>query len=180
MKQDKAIAIIKFFDWAATDEAAKFFSFGIEGDTYTMENGKLNYKFPKTKEEVEEEGFRSGTLWGGSNATYNKLRLELSDNGKDTIKAFDDIVAKEGLPGIGFSPDLAAFAKYPDLAPGQDTGPKLIIDHMTKMIYGKEPITDWPKVIEEYKSKGGNDVIKEATDRYNKKDGAIILTPPSK
>ncbi|MFD0675472.1 MULTISPECIES: extracellular solute-binding protein [unclassified Paenibacillus] len=176
VKPDTAIGIVKYFDWMATDEAAKFFTFGIEGDTYTMENGKVNYKFPKTKEENEEEGFRS-TLWGAQDSTYNKVRLEMDDNGRDTLKAFDEVLAKEGLPGIGFNPELSSFAKFPDLAtPQQDVGPKLIIDHMVKMIYGKEPISDWPKVIEEYKSKGGNEIIKEATDRFNKKDGAYDLS----
>ncbi|WP_281364344.1 hypothetical protein [Paenibacillus planticolens] len=40
-----------------------------------------------------------------------------------------------------------------------------------KMITGSEPISNWPQVIEEWKSIGDNDVIKEATERYNKKDG---------
>ena len=41
------------------------------------------------------------------------------------------------------------------------------------MIYGKEPISDFPKVIEEYKQKGGDEIVKEATERYNNKDGII-------
>ncbi|MDQ1912585.1 extracellular solute-binding protein [Paenibacillus sp. GD4] len=177
VKPETAVGIIKFFDWMVTPEAEKFFTFGIEGDTYTTENGAIKYKFPQTKEETEEEGFRSGTLWAAHDATYNKMRLELDQNGKDTLKAFDEVLAKEGLGGIGFYPDLTAFTKFPDLAaPQQDVGPKLIIDHMIKMIYGKEPISDWPKVIEEYKSKGGNEIIKEATDRYNKKEGVMILS----
>lgn len=176
VKPETAIGIIKFFDWMATDEAEKFFSLGIEGENYTIDNGKINYKFPTNKEESDEEGFRSGTLWMGQDATYNKLRLELNQDGLDTKKAFDQVLSKEGLPGIGFYPDLAAFSKYPDLTPQGDTGPKLIIDHMVKMIYGQEPISDWPKVIEEYKAKGGNEIIKEATERYNKKDGVIFLS----
>ncbi|WP_248931025.1 extracellular solute-binding protein [Paenibacillus hamazuiensis] len=175
-KPETAAGILKFFDWMTTEQAEKFFSLGIEGETYTMENGKINYKFPKTQEDNEEEGFRSGTLWATHDATYNKLRLQLDDTGRDTLKAFDTVLAKEGLSGIGFYPDLSSFVKFPDLAAQQDVGPKLIIDHMIKMVYGKEPISDWPKVIEEYKSKGGNEIIKEATDRYNKKDGVIELT----
>jgi putative aldouronate transport system substrate-binding protein len=114
----------------------------------------------------------------GQDATLSppRKRLELDQNGKDILNAFDNVLGKEGLPGIGFYPDLAAFAKYPDLAsPQPDVGPKLIIDHMVKMIYGKEPITDWPKVIEEYKAKGGNEILKEANDRYAKKDGVLEI-----
>jgi putative aldouronate transport system substrate-binding protein len=177
VKPDTAIDIIKFFDWMLTPEAETFFTFGIEGDTYTKDaSGKIDYKFPKTKEDTEEEGFRSGTIWAVHDSTYNKPRLLLNDDGKATLKAFDEVLTKEGLPGIGFYPDLTTFSKYPDLAaPQPDVGPKLIVDHMIKMVYGKEPITDWPKVIEEYKSKGGNEIVKEATDRWNKKQGAIMI-----
>ncbi|TXK79134.1 extracellular solute-binding protein [Paenibacillus sp. N3.4] len=177
VKPDAAAGIIKMFDWMTSAEADTFFSFGLEGDTYTKDSsGKINYKFPVTKEDTEEEGFRSGTLWAVHDSTYNKQRLALNDDGKATLKAFDEVLTKEGLSGIGFYPDLNALTKYPDLAfPSPDVGPKLIIDHMIKMVYGKEPISDWPKVIEEYKAKGGNEIIKEATDRWNKKDGAVFI-----
>ncbi|MFE5317972.1 extracellular solute-binding protein [Paenibacillus sp. NPDC056579] len=172
--KQKAIGIMKYIEWMQTEEAAKFFSFGVEGENYTVENGKINYKFPTNKEESQEESFRT-SLRMASDATYNKLQLELSADGKEILSAFDNVLSKEGLPGIGFYPDLKAFSKYPDLTPLGDTGPKLIIDHMIKMIYGKEPISDWPKVIEEYKAKGGNEIIKEATERYNNKDGVSIF-----
>jgi len=100
----------------------------------------------------------------------------MNDDGKATLAAFDNVLSQEGLPGIGFYPELSTFSKYPDLAaPQPDVGPKLIVDHMVKMIYGKEPISDWPKVIEEYKAKGGNEIIKEATERWNSKTGAILI-----
>lgn len=177
VKPEKAGDIIKMFDWMVTPEAETFFSVGIEGDTYTKDSsGAINYKFPKTAEETDEEGFRSGTLWAVHDSTYNKMRLQLDDNGKTTLKAFNDVLSKEGLSGIGFYPELSTFSKFPDLAaPQPDVGPKVVVDHMIKMIYGKEPISDWPKVIEEYKSKGGNEIIKEATDRWNKKDGAVLI-----
>ncbi|KIL39005.1 ABC transporter substrate-binding protein [Gordoniibacillus kamchatkensis] len=176
--KERAIGIVKFYEWMTSEEAEKFFTFGIEGENYTLDNGKMNYKIPTTKEEQEEESFRQGTLWMGQDATLSppRKRLELDQNGKDVLSAFDNVLNMEGLPGIGFYPDLTAFAKYPDLAPPQpDVGPKLIIDHMVKMIYGKEPIADWPKVIEEYKAKGGNEILKEANERYSKKEGVLEI-----
>jgi len=44
---------------------------------------------------------------------------------------------------------------------------------MVKMIYGKEPISDFPKVIEEYKQKGGEEILKEATKRYKNNEGIL-------
>ncbi|OBZ12600.1 extracellular solute-binding protein [Bacillus sp. FJAT-26390] len=173
----RAIEIVKFFNWMVSPQAEEFFTFGIEGDTYTKDaSGLINYKFPDTKELQEEESWRSGTMWAVHDSTYNKLRLELNDDGKATLAAFDNVLSQEGLPGIGFYPELITFSKFPDLAaPQPDVGPKLIIDHMVKMIYGKEPISDWPKVIEEYKAKGGDEIIKDATERWNNKVGAVQI-----
>lgn len=179
VKPETAARIVQFFDWMQTPEAEKFFTFGIEGDTYTVENDRIHYKLPQTKEAIEEEGWRSGTLWGAHDATANRLRLQLDQNGRDTLNALDNIVMKEGLPGIGFNPDLNSFAKFQDLAPmTQDGAPKFIMDHIIKMIYGKEPISDWPKVIEEYRQTGGDEIIKEATERYNRQEGIVNLYKP--
>ncbi|WP_028548185.1 extracellular solute-binding protein [Paenibacillus sp. UNC451MF] len=179
VKMETAARIVQFFDWMQTLEAETFFTFGIEGDTYTVKDGKISYKLPQTKDAIEEEGWRSGTLWGAHDATANRMRLALDQNGRDTLYALDHIVMKEGLPGIGFNPDLISFAKYPDLAPmTQDGAPRFIMDHIIKMIYGKEPISDWPKVIEEYRQQGGDEIIKEATERFNRREGIVNLYKP--
>lgn len=41
------------------------------------------------------------------------------------------------------------------------------------MVYGREPIEDYGKVLEEYLSKGGSEIIEEATKRYNEKENAF-------
>jgi len=158
-----------------SDEAYMFFTYGIEGDTYTIVDGKINYKEPTNKEEQEEQDHR-GTLHSSHESTVNRMKMQTDPNGPYILNAFDTILANEGLSGIGFAPDLSVLSKYPDAAsPGSDAPPKIIIDHMIKMIYGKEPISDWPKVIEEWKSKGGDEIIKEATERYNKNEGVLFL-----
>lgn len=173
VSKEKAIRIIKLFDWMQTPEATKFFSFGIEGENYTEKDGKIDYKFPTDKAGNDEQGFRSLLRWVGD-ATINRERTELLPGGQDVLKALDETLSDEGIGGIGFVPELESFSKNPDLASKRpDQAPKLIIDHMVKMIYGKEPITDWPKVIEEYKQKGGNDIVKEATERFKNNDGVL-------
>lgn len=175
VSQEKAVGIVKFYEWMTTEEAETFFTFGIEGDNYTLENGQINYKIPATAEEQEEESFRTGMLWMGQDSTLlpARKRLELNDDGQSLLDAFDNVLNKEGLGGIGFYPDLTTYSQYPDLSATGDTGPKLIIDHMIKMIYGREPISDWPKVIEEYLAKGGSEILKEANERYAANDGIV-------
>ncbi|MEF2245251.1 MULTISPECIES: extracellular solute-binding protein [unclassified Paenibacillus] len=171
--KEKAIEIIKFFDWMLTEEADMFFTFGIEGENYTKEGDKINYKLPETEGGVDEQGFRQSQLWFVHELTYNKKFVELNPDGPDLIAGFDNILSKEGVGTIVFNPNLESYNKYPDLAAGGDTASKFIVDNIIKIIYGKAPVSDWPKVIEEWKKKGGNEIIKEATERYRNNDGVV-------
>lgn len=174
--EKKAIEIIKFFDWLISEEADTFFSFGVEGDTYTMDNGTVNYKWPESKEQIDEAAFRANQLWFVRELTYNKKQSSLTDDGKDVISAFENVLSNEGRGGIMFLTNLNSFTKYPDLASTGDTGPKFVLDSIVKMIYGKQPISEWPQVLEEYRKKGGNEIIKEATERWNNKDNVVDRT----
>jgi putative aldouronate transport system substrate-binding protein len=176
VSQENAAQIVNFFDWMTTQEAERYFLFGIEGQTYSVENGQVKFTPPTTAEAIEDNGFRS-MFWLVHDNVYNKASEELTPDGREMMKAMDTVVAKEGLGSVRFLPALQSFSKFPDVAPqADDVGPKLIIDHMVKMIYGKEPISDWPKVIEEYKIKGGNDILKEAAERYKKGNGVIVTS----
>ncbi|SDD38232.1 putative aldouronate transport system substrate-binding protein [Paenibacillus sp. UNCCL117] len=166
--------IVKFFDWMVSDEAEKFFTFGIEGENYTMSNGAIQYKKPVTSQEVDEETFRQTLLWLVQDTTYNKGVLSQTPEGRELMKLYDTVLASEGRDGIQFDPPLQGYAKNPDIAPTGDKLPPVILTHVLKMVYGKEPITDYPKVLEEWLSKGGKDVVKEATERYNKQDGVTL------
>ncbi|TVY06740.1 extracellular solute-binding protein [Paenibacillus cremeus] len=171
-------AIIKFYDWMLSDEAEKFFTFGIEGENYTVKDGKIDYKAPTDPAAVDEERYRQAFLWMVQDTTYNKGTLSLTEDGKKLMNIYDTMLAKEGRDGIQFEPRLDSLIKNPDISPESDFAAPLILQHMVKMVYGKEPISDWPKVIEEYKSKGGNDVIKESTEKFTKKDPSVTISMP--
>jgi putative aldouronate transport system substrate-binding protein len=114
-----------------------------------VENGQVKFTPPTTAEAIEDNGFPS-MFWLVHDNVYNKAREELTPDGREMMKTMDTVIAKEGLGSVRFLPTLQSFSKFPDVAlQADDVGPKLIIDHLVKMIYGKEPISDWPKVIEE-------------------------------
>ncbi|MNO36128.1 Lipoprotein LipO precursor [compost metagenome] len=169
-----AADIVKFFDWMLSEEAETFFTFGIKGETYKEENGKIVYTAPTDPAAIDEERYRQSFLWLVQDTTYNKGVLNMTEEGKNLIKVYDTILANEGRDGIQFDPRLDALVKNPDIAPNSDTAPPVLLTHMVKMVYGKEPISDWPKVVEEWLSKGGGDVIKEATEKYNSKAGVTM------
>ncbi len=166
---DKAAVIVKFFDWMQSEEGDKFFTYGLEGTDYTMEGGKLTYKTPQTPDEINREEFHQSYLWFVSDKSILK-REYLNPEAKPVIDFVSKELIKEGRSSISFDPPLDAVAQNPDLG----TDSPFILEHITKMIYGKEPISDWPKVIDEWKKKGGDAVIKEATNRYNKKEGVYL------
>jgi putative aldouronate transport system substrate-binding protein len=169
-KATNAVEIIKFFDWMVTDEATLFFNFGIEGENYKLENGKVNYTYPTTKEGLSDQGMRlffkiiSDPTFKDGVDTYTEV-------GKKNRDLQVNIVDKEGRNGIKFDPDLKA--KTPDVAAKFDEPAPIILRGIIETIYGKRPLADWPKVIDEWKAKGGADIIKEATDRVNKNEGVI-------
>jgi putative aldouronate transport system substrate-binding protein len=157
-----------------SDEAEKFFTFGVEGETFTMNGDQMDYKQPTDSQAVDEERYRQAFLWLIQDTTYNKGSLSLTEEGKNLMSVFDNILANEGRDGIEFEPRLEALKKNPDITPLSDTPPSVLISHMVKMVYGQEPIENWPKVIEEWKSKGGSDVLKEANEKFQKKEGVFL------
>lgn len=177
---ERVIQILKHLEWQAmSEEAAMFYTFGVEGDTYSIdENGNVDYfGAPTTREEQEEEDWRGGTLWLASDTTVNRLRNEIHADGWKIVDALDSILVNEGLGGIGFYPELESFAKYPALAPLMDIGPQFIVDNIVQMIYSVKPISEWPIVLEEYRALGGDEIIREATERYNNGEGFVDLLP---
>ncbi|MDR6553058.1 extracellular solute-binding protein [Paenibacillus qinlingensis] len=164
INKDKIPGILKFFEWQVSEEADKWF------DTTLPIN-------PKTDAEVSEQRYLSGFLHMVKDDAYRKQILNATPEGQSLLKTFETILPNEGRGGLEFDTALPAMVKNPDIASLSDTAAPVLIGHMVKMVYGKEPISDWPKVIEEWKSKGGNDALKEANDVYQKKNGYKLRGP---
>jgi putative aldouronate transport system substrate-binding protein len=159
--------IIQFFDWMVTEEAEKFFTYGIEGTDYTVENEKINYKQPQSVDEVNKEVYRTTWLWMVSDATYTKGLLELTPEGKKLMNVFDNVLTKEGRGGISFDPELDTFKTMPTLIDKGPDGPSdFLMEHIAKMVTGAEPIDNWDNVIKEWKEKGGAQALEEAKTKY--------------
>lgn len=171
--KDKAEDIVKFFNWMVSEDAELFFSFGIEGEDYQVTDGKPGFEVPTDAAGADKMRYLNYWLWLVQDTTYNKRVSELSDSGKELIDAFDNMLSNEGRRGIEFDPRLEAMVKYPELNPKSDELPPLILEHVLRMVYGREPIDNYGKVLEEYLSKGGNEIIEEATKRYNEKENAF-------
>ncbi|MFF2482270.1 extracellular solute-binding protein [Paenibacillus sp. NPDC058071] len=171
--KDKAADIVKFFNWMVSEQAELFFSFGIENEDYKVENGQPVFEVPTDTAGTDKMRYLNYWLWLVQDTTYNKRVSELSESGKQIIDAFDNMLSKEGRRGLEFEPRLDALVQYPDLNPKSDEMPPLILEHVLKMVYGREPIENYDKVLDEYLSKGGKEVIEQATARYNEAENVF-------
>ncbi|WP_010276788.1 extracellular solute-binding protein [Paenibacillus senegalensis] len=164
---DKAAGIVEFFNWMVSEEAELFFSYGIEGEDYEVVGGEAVFEVPTDSKGQDRLRYLNYWLWMVQDTTYNRLVSGLSEPGQAMIDAFDNMLAYEGRRGIEFGERLETLVKYPDLNPKSDELPPLILERVLRMVYGREPIDNYEAVLEEYLSKGGNEVIEEATNRYN-------------
>lgn len=164
--EDKAAEIIKFLDWQLSDEAEIFFTFGIEGKDYEVNNGVIEYKEPQTDEEVNIERFRTAFLWMIHDTTYFSKLLERTEEGRNLMNVYDHILAYEGRDGYRFDPELDAHDNKPQLKMQSDRPAPLLLEHMARMITGEESIDQWDNVVQEWLDRGGAEVVEQAQERY--------------
>ncbi|MCT8139250.1 extracellular solute-binding protein [Anaerobacillus sp. CMMVII] len=164
--------LIQYFDWQVSDEAEMFFTYGVEGETYTLDaNGNVNYEIPEDSNGLNEQRYRSYWLWLVKDATYTKGILELTEDGQELIRIFDDILANEGRDSIHYDPPIEALQSNPDIRPGSDIPSSVWMSGAARIILGQEPIEYHDKIVEEWLNKGGRQAIEESTKRYNENNG---------
>lgn len=162
-KQSKnAEAVIKFFDWLATDEGNFYAAFGAEGQALVRQGNDLVYYAEKEKD--FQEGWR--------NAIFDIVELD-SVNSKikrdEAIYAHEkqgvEVSLKEGIPN-----PLAAMPVPQSLLSQSDLNwnGSLFQEAAAKIVAGDKPMDYFDEFVATWKKQGGDKVIKEATEWYNK------------
>lgn len=161
--------VIKYLDWAwGAEEGKKFFAFGIKDQNYKEENGKVVYD-PNAKANTENtaSGFFQKTInpkGPGSNTALLMSLLPEADIMTKGYKDAADSVYKHASLGM---PALESLKGRPELEAGLGTS-SLFYDAFVKLVVGKEDLdAGFDKFVKEWKSRGGDAAIKEATDWYN-------------
>lgn len=116
------------------------------------------------------QNFRTSWLWMVRDATYTKGILELTEEGRDLIKIFDDILAHEGHGSIKFSGGLEVFKDNPDISVGGPLAPEFWMKDAAKIITGREPLDYHDQIVDIWLKQGGQKAIEEATERYHNGD----------
>ncbi|WP_282936265.1 extracellular solute-binding protein [Paenibacillus sp. RC67] len=154
---------IKLLDWFYSEEAQKFLDYGLEGEDYTVENGKNKYKYATSVDDINKENMHLMFLrFVGSSYLANE---EFMKGRKDSELILNGlkVANSEGRKSDGLGMPLPqTMQSKPELAKNG-----LWMETAAKIITGQEPIDSFDKFIEDWKKRGGDQIIKEATDWYN-------------
>jgi len=98
------------------------------------------------------------------NDSFNVLQEPFKPTAKEE-KDFREIIApKEGL--IWYDPvNLKSVDAHPDLKPGEKNC-NLFLEYAAKIFYGQLPASAHDDFVKEYLKRGGDEMIKEATEAY--------------
>lgn len=165
--------VLQFFDYMGTDEAAEFFSFGIEGEDYTKNSdGTIQYEYPTDTQAMDEIQYRAEWLWGVRDSAYNKYLLPFQPGGEKIVDYFENIAPEEGREWIDVG-QMESLIKYPDLQV-QENRQEYWQSYAAKVFYGEIDVdSTFDSFVEEYYKTGGKEVVEEATKRYN--DGLAVI-----
>ncbi|MEK3720324.1 extracellular solute-binding protein [Paenibacillus sp. FSL H8-0034] len=163
--------VIQFLDWAwSSPEADQFFAFGVKGHNYTEENGQVKYdpSAPANSQNNAYEFFQKHMNFREVGVTNPKVVSMLPDS-KKILKAYADAesaIYKHASLGM---PILKALDGHPELTPNL-TGGSLFSDGFVRWVVGREDLnTGFEKFVNDWKQRGGEQAIKEATEWYQKK-----------
>jgi ABC-type glycerol-3-phosphate transport system substrate-binding protein len=161
--------VVQFMDWAFSNDAKKdtFFRFGIEGTNYTVENGQIKYDSKIDANAKEKLQFQTMVNPAGDK------RMD-----PEVVKAeglLDPELIKKGMsyeeknmydnPGVNMG-TLEATKTKPELGYADGT---LFLDTVIKIMTGKvDADKGFDDFVADWKKRGGDAAIKEATDWYNK------------
>lgn len=155
-------AIIKLFDWLASEEGQEFVNFGVPGVTFTKEGGQI--KYDKQKDTDNKTITWRPTLL--NLVGYNKelLKVQVGAEAAAKLDAAYAITQKEGIPVILRGTSLlTSYQKYPDLKPYGTA----FLQMVSKITLGDQPIGYFDEFVKNWRAQGGNEIIKEMTDWYN-------------
>lgn len=161
-----AAEVIKFLDWyynPDNKDKDNFLLYGLEGTDYTVENGKIKYNYPKTAEETGAEFMHQGWLaFTGPKKYLTDEEYIKNKPGGDKILAALKVAQAEGAKNDGLGmPSLPTLQARPEL---KYDG--LWLEFASKVITGKESVDKFNDFVADWKKRGGDQLIKEATDWY--------------
>ncbi|GAA3408950.1 extracellular solute-binding protein [Paenibacillus hodogayensis] len=160
--------IVKYFEWAYTNkQAADFFHYGIENVNYKKVDGKVTFDgVPKPLPGLKDnENQIFQLLLNARGVGYEDPEvLALSPVGATVQDAFAKAKKSAVKDDTANLPTLGLMTQKPELQAATTTG-TLFMDMFAKALTGKESVdTAFDNFVSEWKKRGGDQLIKEATE----------------
>ena len=160
------VAVIKFLDWFYSDDKAKdtFFMYGIEGVNHTVEGNTIKYNYPANNEQIDAQNMFQEWLHftGGKPHLVDETFTKNKPNGEKIYNSLQ-VAAAEGFDNDALDmPSLPTLKTRPEL-----NFDGLWLDFAAKVITGKESVDKFDQFVADWKARGGEQLIKEATEWYN-------------
>jgi len=162
---------VKFLEKCWTDPAIEsFFLWGIKGRNYTLDAaGKIQWDAanPYNKNANEQNVYRISLNPTVYHYDTPKI-LALRPNAQVYLDGIQT-AAGNAIPNIAINmPQIDVFKTAPELRPGFNSG-SLFLDMFAAVVTGKaDPDASFDKFVADWKKRGGDEAVKQATDWYNK------------
>ncbi|RAV19242.1 extracellular solute-binding protein [Paenibacillus contaminans] len=162
--------IIKFLDanWG-NPEVQKFISYGIEGYNYEVVDGKIKWD-PESPNNVKDPQNPERTLYQinmnfTGHSINNNEQVKMSPFAEPLMRGFDISEKYKIKNEAMYMPVLEAFKKRPELMPNFGNGDTLLADMFAKVLTSDVDIdSEFDKFVKEWRSRGGDEAIKQATE----------------
>ncbi|MBQ6902530.1 MAG: extracellular solute-binding protein [Oscillospiraceae bacterium] len=154
----------KFIDWLYTDEAMELVSWGKEGETYEVVDGKKKYI-------TDEVGTPPDLMYGFTNyGTFTRFAPDAAAAFQsETTQESADIVAEYMLPYYPITLWLDFNDEEQAVIDTYNTGLKTYTDEMMiKFILGQEPLSNFDKFVETINRMGVSEVLAAYESAYNR------------
>lgn len=163
---ENPLEILDFFEWMLTEEAKAFIAFGIEGQDYTKENDQYIFEYPSDEDGEKLIDYKTNWLALIQDNSYNKMLTPHMPYGAELEEFFTQTAMNEGI--VSYEPgNFEARTNLMEIAPVWGKAPELWMRYAAKIFLGQEPIDYYDEFIKEFYARGGQQLIDEATDRYN-------------
>lgn len=163
-KQERIDAALKVIDWMYSDEGTELLSWGKEGETYEVVNGKKRFILPHEEDTPTQ-------LYGvGTHGILQKITVEANE------ATYTEEQVAECRKAVTYTNENANPTMWLPLTKEESdeiTQLKLEIgtyfeEHFSKILMGQEPLSIWDQTVKEMEEMGAHrleELYKQAYDR---------------